>query len=200
MPIYRALALCLMLTACGGTLPLLPGRQITDLSLRLGAVRLTAPKGYCFGPAASRPVQGFALLVRCDRLTKRAPTSGTDAMLTAQLGKAGSATVAADPDAFADFLTSDAGRALLSASGDAGTISNLSARVADSGAVYARFDDSAADVADAGQHLVRGFVDVDGRLLVVSARGNGGVELPADTGEAVLALLLAPIFTTGQAE
>ncbi|MEZ5752344.1 MAG: hypothetical protein R3D60_10380 [Paracoccaceae bacterium] len=119
-----ALALCLLVAACFETAPLtqaagrsvLPTPGPAQIAVLDGSVTVTGPMGYCVDTEATTEsdIEAFVLLVRCRVTMRPAP------MLSATVSGV-PATLGSSPEVMrrlTTFLTSTAGRAQLSRTGD----------------------------------------------------------------------------------
>ena len=139
-----------------------------------GAVQVGVPAGYCIDRAAGREDGDTAVVVmgKCAEGSTALP-----AVLTAAIGPAASAGVlAGGGQALAAYFTSDAGRAALSRSGRASTVTIVQAK-----GVGAAFVMRIRD-RDAGEYL-RGVVPVAGRLVTITVDALGA---DAAAGETLL--------------
>lgn len=139
-----------------------------------GAVQVGVPAGYCIDRAAGREDGDTAVVVmgKCAEGSTALP-----AVLTAAIGPAASAGVlAGGGQALAAYFTSDAGRAALSRSGRASTVTIVQAK-----GVGAAFVMRIRD-RDAGEYW-RGVVPVAGRLVTITVDAPGA---DAAAGEALL--------------
>lgn len=143
-----ALAFALALSACvAGTAP--TGSAPRAVAVSGGAVTVTGPAGYCIDRAASRngPEGSFVLFGTCAALSgsSAAGQPAKPAVLTASVvqGAADEPTFVASFPAMARFFGSSAGRAALSRSGKAATVTvgTVSSR---DGVLFLSLADSAA--------------------------------------------------------
>lgn len=205
----RALALAgaLLATACvmpeggatggaGGG----PSKAVTT-SVRVaeGAVTLAAPQGYCADTAESRdgPWGAFVLFGSCASLagSKSAASPRHPAILTASTRptKATSAEFASSFGPMAQYLASDQGRAALSRSGRAATVT-IRQIVAAGDVLYIR----AADTAEASGREVeaeywRALFSVDGQIVTLSVLGLAAKPMSADDKRALLDRFVAKV-------
>ncbi len=182
-----ALAIALTMAGCGGLTELTGGGEgQPSIALASGAVQARGPDHFCVDPRASRPRDGFALFAPCRVLTGEGPGVPGLALVTVQVGAAGTASVAGSEPVFDAFLKSEAGRALLSATGDADAITLRRTR-ASGGSVTAFFDDTGGPpIAGTQPTEWRGFMDVSDRLVTVSLRGLADAPLSVSVGDALL--------------
>jgi hypothetical protein len=139
-----------------------------------GAVQVGVPAGYCIDRAAGREEGDTAIVVmgKCAEGSAALP-----AVLTAAIGPAASAGVlAGGGQPLAAYFTSEAGRAALSRSGRASTVTVLQAKSVGAAFVL-RIRDR-----DAGEYW-RGVEPVAGRLVTITVDAPGAA---AAAGEALL--------------
>lgn len=197
MRLAIALAGLVALSGCQLSLPSpgdTPTREVREIGLRGGRVTVAAPEGYCVDTASSNRSQGFALIVPCDRLMKRAGRSD-DAILTAQVGRPGSATVSGAEIDLARLLTEPSGRSILARSGDASRVRNVDASSAP-GVVTVWFTDMSDPLGHGATH--RAFFDIDGRLVTLSVRGLIADGLSQSRSDALLDKLMAATLSANQ--
>ena len=165
------------------------GDGIRTLSLLNGDVRVRGPAGYCVDQSASSASRGFAILAGCALLSDRAAMMpDRSGLLTVQFGEPGSALVAQDPAALADYLRSDPGQALLASGPDGVEVGEV--HMGDN-LVILRFQDRAgAPVPGTTPFIWRGFTDIGGRLVTVSALSYSRAPLQRDAGRTLLELAL----------
>lgn len=185
-----ALALVLLAGCEGGfALPefnLGGASALPALALHSGALTAVSPTGYCIDAGASRASRGFALLAACDAITGGDARPSINGLIVIQAGVADSASVAGAEDAFRQFLESDAGRAVLSRSGDAETVDLDGTRAGD-GQVTVYFDDSAENpIAGVSPHEWRSFLDVNDRLVTVSVHSLLAAPISETAGDSLL--------------
>jgi hypothetical protein len=155
-----------VLAAC--TVP--QGPAIRALSMFDGAAVAQGPDDYCIDPGVSRPATGFAVLVPCPIVSDETAVPDLEALLTLQLGAAGSAGVTGSEPALEGLLRSTAGFRLLSDTGTAEGVTVLSTAT-DDGVVYVRMTDAANPPATGIDPVaLRAFVDVGGRFSTVTLR------------------------------
>ena len=169
------------------------------LALYGGDVIAAVPEGYCIETKASNARTGFAVMVACEVIALETDRPRLNGFATVQVGAAGSAIVAADPDAFEAFLSTTAGESLLSVNGNASTVT-VGAIKQTAGAVMVRFADQAAPpVAGLQTTEWRAFVDIKGRLTTIAVRGLAGDPLSASEGQALLESVLGSMLANNQA-
>ncbi|WP_241962976.1 hypothetical protein [Thalassorhabdomicrobium marinisediminis] len=170
------------------------GPGIRALALMGGAVRVRGPEGYCVDQRASDARRGFAVLAGCALISDQAAVMPTlDGLITVQFGESGSAIVSGNEEAFADFLTSDAGRAVLADDGDASHIADVAATGAN-GTVVARFEDTSGPAFEGTTGAEwRGFQDIGSRLVTMSVLSFARAPLSRAEGERLLAVAMAEL-------
>lgn len=178
------IAACDVIPVSEGNQPPTPPTPV--LALYGGDVIAAVPDGYCIETKASRPASGFAAMVACQTIAGEAGRPALNGFVSTQVGPSGSALVNAAKPAFAAFLSTTAGEAILSTAGDAGTVTVVAVDQTDTG-VVARFTDTApARVPGLQQTEWRSFVDMKGRLVTIAVRGLAGDPLTADQGRTLL--------------
>lgn len=158
---------------------------VQQAALLGGAVGVAGPAGYCVDLADSRLTRGFALLAACETLGLEdidAPRSA--GIITVQAGRVGTAAVAGSEPALVGFLESDAGAALLSDTTEG--VSVLSTSSTDNQVTVQYEDLAGSPIAGTQDSAWRAFVDIDGRLVTISARGLAEQPLGATAGEQLL--------------
>ncbi len=166
---------------------------VKSIALYGGAVTVRGADGYCADPSASRPDEGFAIFAPCLALGEIDAKAAIPAIMTVQVGQAGSGVVSENPDAFAAVLESDAGPQILSRSGDGKTVDVQSVAKAGDYVVVA-FDDSAqSEITGVQDAQWRAFGDISDRLISVSVRGFLQAPLTDPVGKALLARATAAI-------
>lgn len=186
MSVRRAASLAAfsVVAACSGFG--LGGTAVPSLALLGGDLTALGPDNYCVDAQSSRPSAGFAILAPCRTISGSGPSVLVPAVIVVQADAAGSASVGGSEPAFAAFLESDAGAALLSASGNPEDIGPRRTRVSD-GAVQAYFEDrGAAPVPGTQSAEWRAFIDLNGHLVTVGLRGLETNPLSRDAGTALL--------------
>jgi len=167
---------------------------IRTLALLGGDVSVRGPEGYCIDQGASNARRGFAVMVGCALLSDDAAVMPSlDGLITVQFGDEDTASVANNEDAFAAFLQTDLGRALLAADGNASSIENVLTQ-SDDGAVMVRFDDmSNTGFAATQGPQWRGFQDVQSRLVTVSVLTFERNGLTQSEGERLLRVAMSEL-------
>lgn len=201
--VLRRLCLALIavgLAACAGIGAPPSGDPALRLAVAGGAVTAVGPTGYCVDQSTSRPRSGFATLAPCASLGGEGALPAITAVALVQVGAAGSASVAGSEPVFTDFLSSEAGRALLSRTGDASQISVARASGA-RGVVTVGFADAAPPPIDGLQaEEWRSFLDIGDRLVTVSVRGLASQPLSASTGELLLSRFVTALRDANAAD
>ena len=160
----------------------LDGRGIRTLAVLDGAVSVRGPDGYCIDQQSSRAGSGFAVLAGCALVSDATVMPTHEALITVQIGSAGSATVTGAEAELAALLRTAQGAALLSDSSDAGSVQVDRVDRAD-GVVVVRLSDAApAQVQGLERREWRAFLDIRGRLTTISLRGFERAPLPAEQG------------------
>ena len=167
---------------------------IRTLRLLDGAVRVRGPGAYCVDQNASRARDGFAVMAGCALMSgSAAGMPGIDGLITVQFGDENTASIAGNEAAFAGFIASDAGRALLASDGNAANVEQVET-IADLGGVLARFEDlSGPAVAGTTGPQWRGFLDIDGRLVTVSVLSFARQPMTRAEGERLLVVTMAEL-------
>lgn len=148
----------------------------------VGGPRVQPPDGYCFSESGTRKRDGFFMMTVCEDDDE----SLLHAVMTIQYGKSGSFVLADFDGDISTYLTAAEGRALLSANGDAETVTVHSV-VVDAGVVTLVMDDRAAPQSDTlSTREWRAFFDLRNRLVGVVVRGYEGFPLSEKEGRALL--------------
>ena len=165
------LVLCLLaLSGCDvpGT-----GSGMHEVALLGGALKVTAPPGYCIDPKQSVS-RGQSVVVLIGRCTDGGTVAA--ALVSLTVGAPASAGVLlAGPDALARFFTTNAGRRVLARDGVAGHVNVMQAQVAE-GSLLLHVKDQTA-----GEYW-RAITAIKGRLVTISASGAEGAPLTPDQG------------------
>lgn len=137
------------------------------------AVTITGPSGFCVDPTAVRDTgdTGFVLLGNCAAISGRARSGQPEipAVLTAAVSAPSAGTGLGDNQgALEAYFRSEDGRALLSRSGDAGSVQVLDIRTqADMFLLHARDTSDGAMVGVANDYW-RAYMEIGGRLATLS--------------------------------
>ena len=167
---------------------------IRTLSLLGGDVRARGPEGYCVDQRASNARRGFAVLAGCALMSDDVVVMPSlDGLITIQFGDEGTAIVSGSETAFAQFLETDSGGALLANSGDADSVSDVDTAATNDG-VMARFEDTSGPaVAGTSGPQWRGFLDINGRLTTISVLSFDRGALSRGEGERLLSVTMAEL-------
>lgn len=142
-------------------------------------LRIATPSGYCVDRGAQAG-PGVVLIGRCAGVANRAP-----AVLTVAVGQPGSGIGLADQGrALAEFFTSDRGRAALSRSGRAGTVTVLEA-MSWQDAFLIRWRDTGAGRGAQGESW-RAVLGLDGRMVTLTAAGTAAAPLSREEGRRLI--------------
>lgn len=168
----------LFLAACAEGALRLPVR---NQAVYGGQARVKAPEGYCIITEASLPEHGFVAMAPCYVQSISTTRPETDAVITVQVGSAGSAVIAGNEEKLRDLLRTDAGGGVLASDGNAQSI-QIDAVDVVGGTVEVHFTDMGRPrFANLEQSEWRAFFDADGRLMTVSVRGYA--HLPVENAE-----------------
>lgn len=160
---------------------------VKQAALLGGAVGVAGPDGYCVDVADSRLSRGFAILAPCATLGLSGATMvPRAAVITVQAGRAGTAAIAGSEPAFAGLLDTDAGAALLSRSGDASTVGVIATGSSDNQVTVAFDDKEGTPLPGTQSREWRAFMDINGRLVTISARGLEASPFGTETGQQFL--------------
>ncbi|OAN69282.1 hypothetical protein A8B78_05415 [Jannaschia sp. EhC01] len=137
------------------------------------AVTITGPSGFCVDPTATRNSDdtGFVLLGNCAAISGRARAGQPDvpAVLTAAVSApSAGAGLTGNLDALDTFFRSENGRALLSRSGDAGSVQILDTRTQSGMFLLHARDTSAREVVGVASDYWRAYMDIGQRLATLS--------------------------------
>lgn len=180
MSVLRLAACLLALTGCGQISDRIAGLRgasaepsfdaARSVLLFDGALTALGPDGYCVDGQASDVQAGFVMMAGCAMMSEdeEAVQPTPHGLITVQFGAAETASVDGQEEAFASFLESEAGRAMLSETGSATEV-DLTRVAAAEGRVIVSYA-TGADlmlVGTTGQ-VWRGFADIEGRLVTVT--------------------------------
>lgn len=173
-------ALCAALLALAACAPPVPSVTVAE-----GTITIAGPEGYCVAPGLgqSGAVDPVVVLRVCGANTPfgiGASDSVVPALLTATVS-AGADTVPA-PEALEAFLRSEAGRAAISRSGAAETVSILSSRRSGGALLLYIRDTSVADGDGTQAPYWRAILGVKGHLVTATVRGFSDRPLSRDDG------------------
>lgn len=172
---------------------------VKQAALLGGAIGVAGPAGYCVDLADSQLVRGFALLAPCATLgIEDAEAPRHAGIVTVQAGRIGTASVAGSEPALAGFLETEAGAALLSDNANGVNVIGTSTA---NNEVTVQFEDlSGTPIAGTQDTAWRGFIDIDGRLVTISARGLVAQPLGAGAGEQLLDASIAAMLGVNNSE
>ena len=156
-------------------------RQVAVLG---GDVRVRAPNSYCVDTKSAKSVDDTAVVLigRCNALGQVAA-----ALVTVTVGRSASAGVMlASTEALRDFMSSPAGRRVLSRSGRAEDVVVLESGVLDDRLMLHLKDRLAGD-------YWRAIIGVRGRLITISASGAEGIPLTPNEGRKLVELTVAAV-------
>ncbi|MCA0042281.1 hypothetical protein [Celeribacter litoreus] len=156
-----------VLSACQMALPNEAG-GIKTASLGGGVVDVMAPGGFCVDPASLR--SGFVLMGHCSGLNGQhnPRLKGRTAVITLSLSDPLDQTAVFEADELSRVFSTVAGRAALSRSGRAETVTVLESSVKDDAVILHAVDRSAATQEGLDDTYWRGFFELEGRLATVT--------------------------------
>ena len=186
-------AMAVALTGClgGGTTqanrgfgPALFSREApSQVSVREGAVTVAGPVGYCVDTRSSRlkDPTAFVLMGSCAGLSGRTDSANDralDALLTATVAPGGNAPV----EAFANFFSTEAGRAALANDGDPAKVEVFEAQTI--GNVYLMHlqDTGLSDVETLSSDRWRAVFSMNGSVISATVIGLRGHNMGSDRG------------------
>lgn len=182
-----ALVGCVGLGAGGGGGPEAPAAvQVTA-----DAITITGPRGFCVDPRSTRNDgdTGFVLLGNCAAISgqARAPQPNLSAVLTAAVSARSEGTNLTDTlEALDGYFRSTEGRALLSRSGDAGTVEILDTRTRGGMFLLHARDTSSGALPGVAQDYWRVYLDVGPRLATLSVLALSDAEVSNEDAFATL--------------
>lgn len=189
-----ALACTVGLAGCEGFNSGTSAPPVKQAALLGGAVGVAGPDGYCIDVSDSRLARGFAIIAPCANLgLVGARVMVPSAIVTVQAGRIGTAAVSGSEPAFAGLLETDAGAALLSRSGDASSVDVLDTTSSDNKVTVYFEDKEGAAIPGTQDQEWRAFVDINGRLVTISARGLATAPMSAQTGKLFLDQVVAAV-------
>jgi hypothetical protein len=151
-----------------------------------GAVKVASPGGYCIDPAGVMQSDDSALVL-IGRCTGGPGTPQARAILTAAVSAAGSGMdIAANGAALAAYFGSDQGRAALSHSGQAGTVTVQQTALAGDAFVMQVTDTSPNPDSPAEAASWRAVLGVAGHLVTLTVTGTQSAPLTAEAGRSLL--------------
>lgn len=158
------------------------GAPVTVLPVDGGAVTLAAPEGHCFDMRSRRVQEGgnFVLLGSCAALSASDAAPPAPVVLTALVSPPLPPGTRTDAEALRAYFVSEAGRAGLSASGDAATVRLVETRVRGP-VLYLRLRDRSAlpDVALGGD-VWRAVFGQGDRVVALGAKALAAQPVPMD--------------------
>lgn len=183
------LALALLLSGCVPEVGGFAAAPLRTQAVLAGAVTVTGPNGYCIEPTAVLETADTALVLigRCKggAANPRAP-----AILSAAVSGAGSGLdIATSAAALAGFFGSKPGRAALSRSGSAATVTVLETVAVGDAFVISLTDTSPDPTASAESW--RAVLALAGRLVTLTVTGSLEAPLDASSGRALLDRFIA---------
>lgn len=191
------LAASLLLAGClegfgSGT----PAPETTRVADR--AVTIGGPDGYCVDPLGSNELEesSFVILGSCAALREDpdSPHPVRLAVLTATVSKStGGPRVADTLDELAEVFASPAGRAMMSRSGDAESVSLLETQASDGVLLLRLQDNSPFDGPEVSGEYWRALLDAGGRLVMLSVIPLRSAPLSAEASRALLDAFLARV-------
>jgi len=163
-----------------------PGKAVDSIEVTRGNIAIAGPGGFCIDDATlrDRAEGAFVLLASCAAISgaRSAPHPAIPGVLSVMVsaGADGVGLSAALPD-IETFLTSDDGRAALSRTGDAASVTVLQSRIT-RGILFLNIrDDSAFDGPEIEPEYWRAILDIKGHIVTLSAMvpagqpGNGAL-------------------------
>ena len=194
-----ALAALLPAVLAGCALHLPPLEDNTEIALRGGAVVVPAPEGFCIDNEASNARAGFAMLAPCIAVTGTGEVPNNAAIVTVQVGAAGSATVSGAEDAFVTLLESDAGAGLLGDSAAGRTVTVLSTASTEND-VRVAFEETPASIDGTTGTVRRALFDIGENFVTVTAHSIQFRPLSARAGRGLLIDLVGFIKEANRGE
>ncbi|MCO6383745.1 hypothetical protein [Oceanicola sp. 502str15] len=154
--------------------------------IAVAGVVVAAPEGYCIDTRARKG--NFVLLAACSAISQSPehPAPGRMGLLSATVGKRGSADTALNPDQLAAYFRSAAGRATLSYAGDASTVTITGAEARDGVFYLALLDRAAPPQPELGPARWRALFTVNGRLVSVILHSLKEDRISRDGGMALI--------------
>ena len=189
-----SLAILIALSACS---PLVP---VQSMVLRDGAAVVAAPPGYCLDATNSRPKDGFAVMAPCAVFGASVSRNVPPGIVTFQLGEPGSAAVRGNEAEMGALLKSPQGAALLSASGQAASVTVGGVDRARNRVTVGFTDSAPQEIPGTDPRIWRAFTDLGDRLLTVSVRGPAAAPLDEDDALPLLDRALRGVAVAAAAE
>jgi len=187
-----------VLTGCEGGLPSLGSFGGTStveaqetVTVTRQEVNLSGTRGFCVDPVSTRDAAGQAFVVfgNCAAITgdPTEPQPWLQAVVTATVTAGdGGMSVAPQAPALLEFFRTPGGRATLSRTEDAQTVSILESFVED-GSIYLHVRDTSPPVFGGAQNTYwRGYTDADGTVVALSVIGFEDTPISGSDGISVL--------------
>ena len=177
----------------------LPGRGgPTETTVTASNIRIGGPEGFCIDTQSGQDdgLSAFVMLTNCSVLAGRSNLTGeARAVLTASVRQNADGPIATRLGEVDQILRSEAGRATLSRSGDAATVTVLDSFAQDN-TLYLRLrDTSTALQADTTDEHWRAIFDLDAALVTLAVQGVASDPLSPDTGLRLLQTYAARVKT-----
>lgn len=162
------------------------------------AVVITGPRGFCVDPisTADDGDTGFALLGNCAAISgrARAPQPDVAAVLTAAVSAPSQgATLAESLPELDGYFRSDAGRAILSRTGEADSVEILETRQSGGMFLLHARDTSAGAVVGVAQDYWRAYMDVGARVVTLTLLSLADHDIPDSTALETLTAFAATV-------
>lgn len=159
------------------------------------SVVVSAPRGYCIDPLATLATRraAFVLMASCGSVTgdRHAARPAIRGLMTASVD--GTGEHMPSPRELSSYFASDAGRAALSRSGDAGA-TELGAAYSRDGVFYLQARETGGDPA-LGAQSWRAVFELNGRMVTATFRELAGFPVSADEGFRAVGELVEEIRT-----
>lgn len=175
------------------------------VSVADGSVVVVGPPGYCVDPSASKmtgPEGAFVLLGSCASISQNAdqPSPLSPGILTVTVSGTATdgATIASTLEGFAAYFDTEAGRATLSRSGEARTVTVEDIRMEDS-VLFIQATDTSPVIDGVAPEVWRALFGVNDRLLSASVNGFVTQPLSDEDGLSMLDALMRRIVAENQA-
>ncbi|WP_298259492.1 hypothetical protein [uncultured Litoreibacter sp.] len=183
----------LLLAACGET-PLAglgatgPNEPLSEVTVTSDRIVLRGPDGFCIDPQSSdhRPSKAFMVFANCAAIAgdEELPQPFVSAVVTATVLPAGrkQLTIAQSPVALAEFFNSDAGKAVLSASGDAAKVTILDSYSRNDAFVIHAQDTSTPLVEGTSNTYWRGYYNVKNSIVALTVFSTDASPISSSDG------------------
>lgn len=181
------------LTCAGAIAACTPIAPVKTIALSGGGVTATAPEGYCVDEQSSQPTNGFAVIAPCATLGVNTPAPAVTGMATVQVGAPDSGDAMNDETALEEFLTSDAGSAFLSQTGENDDITILSSQALSNEVTVHFLDAGTPPLQGLQGEEWRAFIQTNGRLVTIAVRGLAQAPLREGPGSGLLALVMTGV-------